>query len=436
MNDSLAKLLECLESKIQDIHENRIELKSLSEVYETIKEIVDLGENSYLDILDYYDQEFIIKAIKISGHDAKKYVNNYIKTRYLLKNQNEYLKDLPQYKEAIIFMEKLFKYLYGLYQNIKLEYETKEQNLKIQELFNKYYILLRKNNIFIEDIQEFLTFLDLSNIENKDKLNILILITKNNTRNYITTNDITIEDNIKLSNIENLLVKYSDLYISNYNQKENLEFNQNGLLKISNKEELLNKKYYLYNKIKKLYKNKKYEEIIKYYLNFNTILNYENEFIKQEKRYNKDLFKKLVFVNNNNKSLIREYLDETKIEYKSAIYKNLLDIESQTNLVIPDYYYEDMYFYIKDEFIIKTIYMYLENGYILILDVLDKDIKIEDFLKRKEFKDLKEIIEKQNFDLDERDLMLKNIKLEDLVLTIDLNTLDIKNGGKDARKIS
>ena len=112
MNDSLTKLLEYLEPKIIDVHENRAELKSLSYVYRTIEEIIDLGEKSCLEILDYYDQDFIIKAIKISGHDIDNRIEKYKTTRYLLKNQDSAMKEMPQYKESIFYMESLFSYLY------------------------------------------------------------------------------------------------------------------------------------------------------------------------------------------------------------------------------------------------------------------------------------------------------------------------------------
>ena len=186
MNDSLAKLLAYIEPIILNIHDNRIEVKALKSVYDSIKELIELGKNSYLDILEYYDQDFIVKAIKIKSSNVENnWISKYETSKYLLKNQNSNLKDLPQYKEAIQFMETLFTYLCNLYQEISLEYESKNDKLQQQELFNKYYILFRKNNIFITDILEFLTFLDLTKISLEEKLDILIFDNKCNIKNYI-----------------------------------------------------------------------------------------------------------------------------------------------------------------------------------------------------------------------------------------------------------
>ena len=121
MNDSLARLLEYIEPKISNIPNDRVEVKTLKDVYETIKEIVELGDNSYLNILDFYDQDFIIKTIKIGPDNIKNTIDNYESSKYLLKSPNQDLKELPQYKQAILYMETLFKYLYNLYKEISLE---------------------------------------------------------------------------------------------------------------------------------------------------------------------------------------------------------------------------------------------------------------------------------------------------------------------------
>ena len=174
VNDSLHKLLEYLEPKIENIQENRFEIKSLGNVYETIKEIVELGRKTPFEILDYYDQDFIIKAIKISNHDIERRVERYKTSRYLLINKNQNIRELPQYKEALNYLESLFEYLSSLYLEIELDYETKKNKLKTQELLNKYYLLLKRNNIFIKETEEFIKFLDLCEISYDDKLNILM----------------------------------------------------------------------------------------------------------------------------------------------------------------------------------------------------------------------------------------------------------------------
>ena len=433
MNDSLTKLLAYIEPIILNIQDNRMEVKALKSVYESIKELIELGQNSYLDILEYYDQDFIIKTIKIKNSNVfNNWISKYETSKYLLKNQNANLKELPQYQEAIQFMETLYTYLCNLYQEISLEYETKSANLEQQELFNKYYILFHKNNIFITDILEFLTFLNLTKISLEEKLDILIFINKCNIKNYITTDDIMLTNNIKLSDISDLLNSNQQFFQENFLDNLNLEKFD---LKDLDENSINLRKSYLINKIKILYDSKKYEEIIDYYLHFEKLVGYELELKKQQEVFSDKVDKKLVFLMKDGKSLVRTYLETCDLKYRSCILKNLLDLEQKTELKMPCLYYLDTYFYVKDEFVVKTVYTYLENGYILILGVLNISESLENFLDtnkellKKAFKN----INRKVFDERERDLLLQNIKAEDLIPLIDLNTLDIKMEDKDAR---
>ena len=139
---------------------------------------------------------------------------------------------------------------------------------------------------------------------------------------------------------------------------------------------------------------------------------------------------------NDDKSLIRDYLGNCIPEYEGPILKNLLDIEKETDILIPDYCYEGTYLYIRPEFVIKTVYTYLDDGHVLVLGVLDKrKSDLRKFLEQnKELID-KTLKEKNNltFNDEERNQVLKDVQVEDLVLTINLNMLDVKMEEENAR---
>ena len=435
MNDSVLRLLANIEPRISKIQENRIEIKSLSEVYKTISEIIDLGKKSYLEILDYYDQEFIIRCIKIHGRNTKNLINKYKTSRYLLKNRDKNMQELPQFKDSILYMESLFKYLYSLYEKIKIEYTEKSDNLKTQELLSKYYIILKKESIFIEDSEEFLTFLDLAEIDNADRLNILIFINKCNVK-VITKGsslDKILANNINLNQIKDMLDENKSLIDNTLKlEKVTESIITEGKL---NQAVLAKKKKYLINKISRTFEEAEYDGLLKYYLDYKTLLDYEKEFKKQKASFKLDDKKKLIFMMSDNVSLVRHYLDTTSLEYKSPILKNLLDIEKERDLQIPDYSYNGIYLYIKKEFIVKTVYTYLDNGYVLVLGVMDKGENLKTFLNKNGKLITRTLLNKKNLELNdtERNEILKNIRAEDLVLTIDLNTLDIEMEDKNAR---
>ena len=427
MNDSLKKLLTYIEPKILNIQDKRVEILSLGDSYKTLKEIVDLGQNSYRDILEFYDQDFIIRCIKISNDN---YINNldlYKSSKYLLRKNDSNLLELPQYKQAISYMERLFTYLIDLYHQTKLDYDNLKEELEKLEILNKYYLLFTKENFFVDDIEEYLLFMQLVDIPEIDKLNLLILVSKFNVKTYTLTNDVIIAPDIYLSDIKSILQNNQEKLDNNLVNDNNLELDNKILFLESGEKSLIEKEKNLITKINDLYKQKEYNRISKYYNSYLEIEDYLNEFEKQKVKYSDNYYKNIIFTKKEDKLLIDDYLTKCSTKYKSCIYKNLLDIETNKELVLPDYKYKDYYFYLKKEFIVKTIYMFLDNGNVLIIGVIDKNADLEKYLEDnfEYIKKTLKLVSKYANNL-ERDIFLKNIKVEDLVLTIDLDTLDME----------
>lgn len=423
MNDSLVKLLAYIEPKILDIQDKRKELLDLESSYKVLKEIIDLGENSYQDIINFYDQNFILNCIKTSNDTYLNNLDLYKSSKYLLKSNNQNLLELPQYKEAINYIEKLFTYLIELYNLTKKKYDDLKEELEQLEILNKYYLIFSKNNIEINDIDEFLLFLQLVDIPLSDKLNVLIKVVKFNVRTYTLTNDILLTSDIYLSNIVDTLEKEKDKIdnslLDSYSFADKIIFDDENSLTLRQK--------YLVTKLSSLYNDNNYDELPSCYLLYLEVTDYLKEIEKQKVRYNKTYSKNLIFVRTENDLLINNYLRKCLTKYRACVYKNLLDIESSNTYVLPDYKYNDKYFYLKKEFIIKVIYMYLDDGNVLIVGVLDKDGNIEEYISKNMVYIMSTIknIEKLK-DKKDRDLLLKDIKEEDLVLTIDLDTLDME----------
>lgn len=421
MNDSLTKLLTYIEPKILDIQDKREEMLSLKNNYNILKDLIDSGEKSYYDVINFYDQDFILECLDKLGNNSK---DMFLSSKYLLKNRNENLLELPQYKSAVIYMEKLFTYFNDLYLKTKLKYDVLEEELKKLELLNKYYLLFKKNNFLILDIEEFLMFLQFVNISLEDKYKILIMIAKFNVKEFTLTNDILLDVNIYLSDITNLLTEFKkEIDIGLLNKKE-LEVDNKILFK-ENKDNLFLKRKYIITKLSYLYENHEYDKLSLCYKEYLEIEEFIKQIEYQGKRYNDIYYKKIIFVRKNNGLLIQEYLDNCLTKYKSCVYKNLLDIEINEELVLPDFKVQDKFFYLKNEFIVKTIYTFLDNGVVLVLgatsdnplNYIEKNI---DYVNKM----LKNIDKFKN--INDRDLLLKNIKVEDLILTIDLDTLNME----------
>ena len=417
MNDSLTKLLTYIEPKILDIQDKREEIISLKYSYQILKELC--ASKSYLDIINFYDQKFIIDSIKKSSDlDINNY-KLYQSSKYLLTNNNLDLQELPQYKNATFYMKKLFSYLNNLYKETELEYFSKEKELKKLELLNKYYLLFNSDNHYLDNVEDFLAFLELVDIPLEDKYKVLIYMTKYNVHFYTLTNDILLIDDIHLSDIKKILDENETI---NETFNEDLSLDNDILLSLG-LDKLKEKRKYLITMIASLYKQKEYKKLAKYYKDFLKLNDDLQELIKQEKYKTRTI----VFVRDNNNLLINKYLDKLSDNYKSCIYKNLFDLENSDTLVLPDYKYKNRYYYLKKEFLKKTVYTFLDKGIILVIGVISKGDNLEEFIKEniefitRTIKDINKYINNND-----KDLILKNIKIEDLVLTIDLNTLDME----------
>lgn len=430
MNSNLKKLLELIEPRIRNIDENRVENVALKKVLETINELVELGI-SYNEIFDFYDQEFIYRAIKIGNSNASEIIKKYQSSKYMLQKDDDNLKEIPQFKEAINFMSELYQYLCGLKEKIKLDYETKSDNLKIKEILYKYYNLLNKNDIFIKNIDEFITFLDLNQLTIDERLDILIYINKCNSKNYVITNDIMLDKNVSLSIIKKILHDNQKLIGQKFNLEQKKyklsDYLQDNILNID--ANLNDRKIYLINEINNLCKNKLYYDTLIYYKEFREIQNIEKELEKQKK-----CTKKMYFMFKNDKSLVRDYLEKTNLKYKSCVLKNLIDLETKNVFYLPKICYNNMYLYLKSDFVVKTVFTFIDD-FIFVLGVLDKGENIEDFVSKNIYLLDETINNKEKIvkNLDERNLILQDIKLEDLVLSIDLETLDIDVEDKNGR---
>lgn len=221
-DDSFIKLIDDIKPRIHNIEENRLELKSLKNVQSTMEELIVNAKESYHEIFNFYDQDFIKRAIMINNSNYQEQIKKYDSSKYLLSADNPDLTNLPQYQEALIYVDNLYKYLYGLYESINLDYNNKREDLEIQELFYKYYIIFNKDNVFVKDIDEFLSVIELSDLDGQDRINIYKNVIRSNLKYYLKENEIDINNNKPLI-YDNKMLDKDNI------KKENLMLNMDTL---------------------------------------------------------------------------------------------------------------------------------------------------------------------------------------------------------------
>ena len=124
--------------------------------------------------------------------------------------------------------------------------------------------------------------MQLVDIPEIDKLNLLILVSKFNVKTYTLTNDVIIAPDIYLSDIKSILQNNQEKLDNNLLNDNNLELDNKILFLESGEKSLIAKEKYLITKINNLYKQKEYNKISKYYNSYLEIEDYLNEFEKQK----------------------------------------------------------------------------------------------------------------------------------------------------------
>lgn len=180
MNEYVSKLLDKLEPLVADLDEKTNELQSKKQKFENVSRLLAYvnGDVNLMGI--YADQDLILDSLDKMNST----VDEYKASCYLLQSNDENVKQLPQYREANLFILSLINY----FKMNKSELNSDIQKLEVicneKNIEKKYYDLLNKDNPLISDIDEFTKFMNKHVDENSDKINLLLYVINSNLVNY------------------------------------------------------------------------------------------------------------------------------------------------------------------------------------------------------------------------------------------------------------
>ena len=183
-DNSIKKLLNILEPRVWDLDDQKKNLEKSKEELENVSRFIAYTKDNIDMVSVYADQELIINNLdKIYCS-----VDEYKASCYLLKSDDENIKKLPQYAKAVDLINDIVEYFkFHKAELIVFAQELKEK-CEQKEIEKKYYDILNSSNPFVENVSEFRGLIDKYNLEDDDKINILIKIIKNNVLNYESGN--------------------------------------------------------------------------------------------------------------------------------------------------------------------------------------------------------------------------------------------------------
>ena len=183
-DNSIKKLVTILEPLVWDLDDQKKYLSKVKDDLEDVSRLLAYTKDDLEMVGVYADQDIILNNL-----DKIKYSkDDYKASCYLLKSDDESVKNLPQYENARNLITDIVEFFKLHKAELMVEIKDLKEKCQKKEIEKKYYDILSSSNPFIEDIDEFKNILNDHGLTNEDKINILIGIINNNVNNYKSGN--------------------------------------------------------------------------------------------------------------------------------------------------------------------------------------------------------------------------------------------------------
>lgn len=189
MCDFIKKLLAYLEPIIVDLDSQKEELDDVKEELDNLKDFLAYVSNDIKKIGKYFNQKLIHQnLININSE-----VTEYEAMVYLIDTDNPSIQKLPQYQNAVQYMEKVLQYFEILDSKLSDMYRELSDKCHYKLLAKKYYDLFQNEEMYVKDNNEFVNFYLTLEMDNLDKQKVLSYVIKKNVCYYRTNLYETIE---------------------------------------------------------------------------------------------------------------------------------------------------------------------------------------------------------------------------------------------------
>ena len=271
MSEIVKKMLELMEPTVSNIDEKNEELIVKQGYLETIEKLVNAIGDDDMKIFDYENQDLVESLLVNIGSNVSEYKAN----EYILKSSISEVVHLPQYDIAKRYLESFDHYIKKLFKECSEEYQRLCDEYQNLELVNKYYLMFRDNEVFVNDMDELQKLFDNFDLKLSEKNLILVYILKENNKTYGFVSNQDDFNDYDEEEIENLISKNRNLLSKEYNElltivEEYVDItkkiedivNYELINKININNILLAKKIWLLKKIEFNYHNDQYRKCV------------------------------------------------------------------------------------------------------------------------------------------------------------------------------
>ena len=283
MCEFLKRFLTCLEPIIIDLDSQKEELNNVKEELDNINDFLAYVSNNVKKIGKYLHQKLIHQ--NLTNMDSE--VSEYEAMVYLIDTDNPSIQKLPQYQNALQYMEKVLQYFETLDTKLSDVYKELNDKCHYKSLAKKYYDLFYTDDLYIDDYNEFVNFFLTLEMDDFDKQKVLSYVIKKNVSYYRTNlhEEIEIDREQDLRKVQEIIYTNKGLLNEEYLsfmerilKEVNLSLplkqtvDMDVLEKININNLILAKTIYLTNKISQNYKSCSFGLVSKYIKEYDEVM--------------------------------------------------------------------------------------------------------------------------------------------------------------------
>lgn len=283
MCEFLKRFLTCLEPIIIDLDSQKEELNNVKEELDNINDFLAYVSNDVKKIGKYLHQKLIHQ--NLTNMDSE--VSEYEAMVYLIDTDNPSIQKLPQYQNALQYMEKVLQYFETLDTKLNDVYKELNDKCHYKSLAKKYYDLFHTDDLYIDDYNEFVNFFLTLEMDDFDKQKVLSYVIKKNVCYYRTNlhEEIEIDREQDLRKVQEIIYTNKGLLNEEYLsfmerilKEVNLSLplkqtvDMDVLEKININNLILAKTIYLTNKISQNYKSCSFGLVSKYIKEYDEVM--------------------------------------------------------------------------------------------------------------------------------------------------------------------
>ena len=180
MDDYVKRLVKALEELISNLDEKLQELDQKKELFEKVSRFVAYIDGDVHLVGRYPDQELVDDYLEKMNYQQE----DYKACCYLLKNDNDNVKNLPQYNMAVGYVMDIIEFYKKLKVDLIENIQILGEECQKKKIEKKYYDMFYQDKLFVSDISEYEQFLDEHTPNIRDKVNLLLFAIKKNVEKY------------------------------------------------------------------------------------------------------------------------------------------------------------------------------------------------------------------------------------------------------------